>query len=184
MLVRGEGEGASAGGQSWGMSQPVEGVAAVGRGALPCSPPRSLSLRLPAEKEAGVRGGWWARLPTSTLRPHCPVSSSLDSTAIGGMTNSVGPTPGAHPVPKRRVAEDSPRSHLFSLRGWEKRISGHGRRRGVLGRPAPGRLRAGPRGACDRAGRELRGGTLVRASTSAPRRGTPRRPSGAMCVTR
>jgi hypothetical protein len=40
MPVRREGAGASAGGLSWGMCQPVEGVAAVERHALPCSPPR------------------------------------------------------------------------------------------------------------------------------------------------
>ena len=56
-----------------------------------CSPPRSRSLRLAREREAGVRGDW--------LRPNCQrrrsrpprsqSSSSLDSMAIGGMTDKV-----------------------------------------------------------------------------------------------
>ena len=56
MPVRREDVGASAGGQSWGLCQPDEGVRPLGDLALPCSPPRSRSLRLAREREAGVRG--------------------------------------------------------------------------------------------------------------------------------
>jgi hypothetical protein len=56
MPVRREDVGASAGGQSWGMRQPAEGVAAVGRDVLPCSPPRS-HFNSAASRERGRSQG-------------------------------------------------------------------------------------------------------------------------------
>ena len=84
MPVRREGAGASAAGQSVGMCQRVEGVAATT--LLFLAPRLALTLST-REREAGVRGRWQMRpmpgqmrpMPTPTLRPHCPVSSSSDS---------------------------------------------------------------------------------------------------------
>src|SRR3954447_583803 len=56
MPVRREDVGASAGGQSWGLCQPGEGVWPLGDLALPCSPPRSRSFRL-ARRERGRSQG-------------------------------------------------------------------------------------------------------------------------------
>jgi hypothetical protein len=80
--VRGEDGGASAAGLSWGLCQPVEGVAAVERHALPCSPPRSHLLGLPHEErpESGglataancqrQRSGPAAKCPPPRTPPH------------------------------------------------------------------------------------------------------------------
>ena len=74
MLVRCEGEGASAGGLAWGWaSRSRESQRWERRRSLL---PSSLSLlRLPAEKEAGVRGGWWG--PTANVDAPAPLSSVL-----------------------------------------------------------------------------------------------------------
>jgi hypothetical protein len=61
--VRREAEGASAGGQFWGLCKPDEGVRPLERHVLPCSPPRSRSLRLPREREAGGRDVGGKRMP-------------------------------------------------------------------------------------------------------------------------
>jgi hypothetical protein len=77
-----------------GVGQPVEGVAARERTRSPCSPPRShfSAVSCKSGRSQGRLVG--AQPPTSTLRPHCPVSSSSDSTAIGGMTHEVDLPPG------------------------------------------------------------------------------------------
>jgi len=82
MPVRREGAGASAAGQSVGMCQRVEGVAAT---TLLFLAPRLALTLATREREAGVRGRWQMRpmpgqmrpMPTPTLRPHCPVSFLL-----------------------------------------------------------------------------------------------------------
>jgi hypothetical protein len=73
--VRREDVGASAGGQSWGLCQPDEGVRPLGDLALPCSPPRSRSLRLAREREAGVRGSWM--LPSANADAPTSLSNVL-----------------------------------------------------------------------------------------------------------
>jgi len=64
----------------------------------------SLSPRVPRQRrpESGEVG--WGLWPTPTLRPHCPLSSSSDSTASGNaLTRSNRPAPGhVRPGEKRR----------------------------------------------------------------------------------
>src|SRR4051812_9554395 len=121
MWVRREDVGASAGGQSWGLCQPDEGVRPLGDLALPCSPPRSRSLRLAGRERGRSQGELdYCLRPTPTLRPHWPVSSSLDSMSIGEMTNEVGPTPGGTGRLEGSTATMTPRQSPFLSPSREK----------------------------------------------------------------
>ena len=99
MLVRGEGEGASAGGLAWGWASRSGESQRLGETSFLAPLLGLFYSACPPRKrpESGEAGG--AQLPTSTLRPHCPVSSSLDSTAIGGMTNEAGGGEGRQKTP-------------------------------------------------------------------------------------
>jgi hypothetical protein len=66
-----------------GWGQPVEGAAARERPALPCSPPRSLHPGCLVRERPESGGIGCCLRPTPTLRPHCPIYSSSDSTASG-----------------------------------------------------------------------------------------------------
>jgi len=85
--------GTSAGGQSWGMSQPGEGVAAVGRDCSPCSPPRShFHCRRLQERPKSGGAGLLPSANAPTLRP--PLSSLLLFGLHGYRRNDSLPTPG------------------------------------------------------------------------------------------
>jgi hypothetical protein len=96
MQVRREEEGASAGGQRERVAAGRGSAAIRGDYVLPCSPPRSLSLRLTREREAGVRGSWvW---PRTIANANAPTSLSnlllFGLRGIGGSTDEGRPYPG------------------------------------------------------------------------------------------
>jgi hypothetical protein len=112
MPVRGEGEGASAGGQSWGMGQPVEGVRPLGA-QLFLAPLLALVYSAWLSRERPESGGvGMTPMPTPTLRPHCLVSSSSDSTAIRRNDSSTYPGGGvASKSRARRATHAQPGAH-------------------------------------------------------------------------
>ena len=84
MPVRREDVGASAGGQSWGLCQADEGVAAPRATPLFLAPLLALVHSAWLVRKRPESGGIGCCLrPTPTLRPHCPVCSSSDPTASG-----------------------------------------------------------------------------------------------------
>ena len=74
MLVRGEGEGASAGGLAWGWASRSRESQRLGEASF-LAPLLALFHSVPAEKEAGVRGGWLG--PTANVDAPAPLSSVL-----------------------------------------------------------------------------------------------------------
>jgi hypothetical protein len=70
MLVRGEGGGASAGGLAWGWASRPRESQRLGEASFLAPLLALFHSGLPAEKEAGVRGGWWG--PTANVDAPVP----------------------------------------------------------------------------------------------------------------
>ena len=114
--------GASAGGQSWGMRQPVEGVGSCWERRSSLLPSSLSHCRQLQERPESGGAGCCLR-PTPTLRPHCPVCSCSDSTASGkALTRSTNPDCVTGAIAGEQKGRGrSPANLLAKRTAWSKR---------------------------------------------------------------